>query len=177
VGLLQNILNNMNISDHFTIQEFTTSETAKRLGIMEQFNPTEDIVHNLTLLAQRVAEPIRDKFGSFSPTCAYRSKTVNESIKPKGAPNSRHITGQAFDETFIKDSKNISDKVFYWLIKSNVPWTKIIWEMGDNDLPRWLHIEYVEGEKQRVFYTFDRKNYLTYFGSVLEKYHKVNGKY
>ena len=167
----------MNISENFTLAEFTSSETAKTLGIMEQFNPSPIIIHNLTLLAQMVAEPIREKFGSFSPTCAYRSKKVNESIKPKGATNSRHITGQAIDETFIKGGCNISDKVFYWLIKSDVPWTKIIWEMGDNDLPRWLHIEYVEGEKQAVYYTFDRKNYPPYFGSVLEKYHKVNGKY
>jgi len=165
----------MNISDHFTIQEFTSSETAKRLGIMEQFNPSGDIVHNLTLLAQRVAEPIRDKFGAFSPTCAYRCKRVNDAVK--GAKVSQHLTGQALDETFIKDGKNISDKVFYWLIKSNVPFTKLIWEFGNNDTPNWLHIGYEEGKPKEVYYILKKGVYVPYFGSVLEKYHKSNGKY
>jgi len=164
----------MNISDHFTIKEFTNSETAKREGIMEQFNPSPDIVHNLTLLAQRVAEPIRNWFGSFSPTVAYRCKRAN--IAVGGAKNSQHLTGQAFDETFIKDGKNVSEKVFFWLLKSNVPFTKLIWEKGDNDQPRWLHIGYEEGKPREVYYTFDGKNYPSYHGSVLEKVHKSQGK-
>lgn len=165
----------MNISDHFTIKEFTNSETAKKNGFYEQFNPSEDIVHNLTLLAQKVAEPIREKFGAFAPTCAYRCDRVNLAVK--GARSSQHLRGQAFDETFIVDGKNISDKVFYWLIKSNVPFTKLIWEYGDNDCPRWLHIGYEEGKPKEVYYTFKSGVYTPYFGSVLEKYHKVNHKY
>ncbi len=167
----------MKISEHFTLEEFTASETAKRLGIMEQFNPSDEIKHNLTLLAQKVAEPIREKFFPFSPTCAFRCRKVNTAVK--GATNSRHLTGHAFDETFILDGKNVSDKVFFWLLKSDVPWTKIIWEMGNNDCPNWLHIEYVEAEvhlNRQVYYTFDGKKYPNYFHSVLEKYHKVNLK-
>ena len=165
----------MNISENFTIQEFTNSETAKKNNFLEQFNPSDDVVHNLTLLAQRIAEPIRSKFGSFSPTCAYRCQRLNDAVK--GAKVSQHLTGQAFDETFIKDGKNISDKVFYWLINSNVPFTKLIWEFGNNDMPNWLHIGYEEGKQKEIYYTFGKNKYIAYHGSVLEKYHKVNGKY
>ena len=160
----------MQLSDHFTLAEFTNSETAKKNGFIEQFNPSDKVIHNLTLLAQNVAEPIRYKFGSFSPTCAYRCERTNVAVG--GAKASKHLTGQAFDETFIKGGKNISGKVFEWLLRTDGHWTKIIWEFGDNDNPNWLHIEYVEGAKKEVYYTFKKGVYVPFFGSVLEKYHK-----
>lgn len=164
----------MNISEHFTIQEFTNSETAKRNNFMEQFSPSPEIVHNLTLLAQRVAEPIRAKFGSFSPTVAYRCKRTNDAVG--GAKVSQHLSGEAFDETFILDGKNISDKVFFWLLSSDVPFTKLIWEKGDDDMPRWLHVGYTEGAKKEIMYTKDGASYIPYYGSPLEKHHKSTGK-
>lgn len=163
----------MNISDHFTLEEFVNSETAKKHGFIEQFNPSEEIVHNLTLLAQKVAEPIRDKFGTYSPTVAYRCERTNAAVG--GAKVSQHLLGQAFDETFISDYKNISDKVFFWLIQSDVPFTKLIWEKGTYDCPRWLHIGYTEGAKKEIMYTENGHDYIYYSGSVLEKHHKSNG--
>ena len=165
----------MNISENFTLKEFLQSETANKNGFLEQYSPPETVIHNVTLLSQKVAERIRAKFGPFTPTCAYRCDRTN--AKVGGAKYSKHKTGQAFDETFILNGKNISDKVFYWLLKSDVEWTKIIWEYGDNDNPNWLHIEYVEGAKKEVYYIFKKGVYVPYLGSVLEKYHKSSGKY
>lgn len=53
----------MNLSFHFSLKEFTNSETATRNGYLEQWNPSTEIINNLTDLAVNVAEPIRKEFG------------------------------------------------------------------------------------------------------------------
>lgn len=168
----------MNLSPNFTLKEFTTSETAMRNGFTENYNPPAEIVENLRKLALYIAEPIRKEWGSFSPTVAYRCKRLNDIVSK--AKKSDHLEGKAFDETFLGNKgENICDKVFFWLLKSKVPFTKLIWEKGDDDKPRWLHISYDETKNslpKEVYYTFDGKNYITYKGSVLEKYHKSIGK-
>lgn len=167
----------MKISNYFTLDEFTKSEKASKLGIIEQYNPPISVVENLKKLAVNVADPIREKFGSWSPTNGYRCAKLNELVG--GAKSSRHLTGNAFDETFIKDGKNISYEVFFWLLenKATVKWTKIIWEKGDVNNPDWLHIEHVEGEKQRVFVLFKDKpgQYPNYFDTDYYKKHKEKG--
>ena len=163
----------MKLSQNFTLNEFTTSETAMKNGFSENYNPSNEVIENLKKLALLVAEPIRIEWGSFSPTVAYRCKRLNDKLG--GAKKSQHLLGQAFDETFIHEGINICDKVFFWLIKSKVPFTKLIWEKGNKDCPNWLHIGYTEGVKKEVIYTNDGKNYINYFGSELEKYHKSKG--
>lgn len=165
----------MKISTHFTLTEFVNSDTAKREGFLEQYNPPANVVANLSLLAKKVADPIRDFIGGWSPTCSYRCLRLNSHKTIKGATKSRHLTGQAFDETFIHDGKNVSAEVFFFLLKSKIEWTKIIWEMGDFSQPRWLHIEHVEGAKKEIYFTFDKKTYPAYIGSEMHAQHKKQG--
>lgn len=166
----------MKISKYFSLEEFLKSETAARRGFLEQYKPTISVVNNLKKLAENVADPIREKFGAWSPTCAYRCERLNKTVG--GVQNSRHLTGNAFDETFIKNGKNISSEVFFWLLanKKNVKWTKIIWEKGDVENPNWLHIEYVEGEKQRVFTKINGvSGYPNYFETEYYLKHREKG--
>lgn len=132
----------MNLTFNFTLKEFINSETATKNGYSEQWNPSTEIINNLTDLAANVAEPIRKRFGSFSPTVAYRCARTNKAVG--GASNSEHLYGKAFDETFIKDGKNISGEVFDWIVSGGLPkWSKLILEFPDkNGVPRWLHIGY-----------------------------------
>lgn len=132
----------MNLSFNFTLKEFINSETATKNGYSEQWNPNAEIINNLTVLAENTAEPIRKKFGSFSPTVGYRCERTNKAVG--GASNSEHLYGKAFDETFIRDGKNISGEVFDWIIAGGLlKWSKLILEFPDkNGVPRWLHIGY-----------------------------------
>jgi hypothetical protein len=168
----------MQISKYFSLKEFTSSETAMKKGYTENFNPPTEIIENLKKLAEKVADPIRVEWGAFSPTVGYRCPRLNFDKDIKGAKNSQHLLGQAFDETFIHDGKNISEQVFFWLVnnRNKIPFTKLIWEKGNEVQPRWLHIGYTEGAKQEIMYTFDGKGYVNYFGSILEKHHKSLGK-
>jgi hypothetical protein len=170
----------MKLSDNFTLQEFTTSETAMRNNIAEQYQPSLEIVNNLKNLALHIAEPIRSKFGSFSPTCAYRCKRLNDKVK--GAKTSLHLKGCAFDETFIKNGLNISGEVFFWILKGGIfKFTELIWELGDENNPSWLHIGYDEKNLSKEILVakknvFGKIGYINYLGSELNQKHKAHGK-
>lgn len=160
----------MNISQNFTLKEFLNSETATRNNYSEQWNPTQEIITNLTDLAINVAEPIRKEFGTFSPTVAYRCTRTNTKIG--GEKNSEHLYGNAFDETFIKEGKNISKEVFLWIIKGGLSkWSKLILEFPDKEgIPRWLHIGYDKKKLNKQVLVADKNLlgqtiYLDYFNS------------
>ena len=51
----------MQISKHLTFEECTSSETADRLGIVNN-NPNQSVVENMKLLAEKVFEPMREHF-------------------------------------------------------------------------------------------------------------------
>lgn len=161
----------MKLSQNFTLSEFTHSETAKK-NINKfpcQFNPPKNIINNLIFGAENIAEKIRDEFGGFAPTVAYRSPKFNASLK-NSSPTSMHVTGEAFDETFIKNGVNISAKVFFWLLKSNLPFTELIWERGDSKNPNWLHIGWRK-QSQKEILVFNGKSYYNYYGSAMNKEH------
>lgn len=162
----------MQLSTNFTLEEFTNSETAKKQGIMEQFNPPANIIENLKFGAVNIAEPIRKEWGSFAPTCVYRSPQLNKAVK--GSLSSMHLTGEAFDETFIKNGVNISSKVFFWLLanRHRIPFTELIWEKGDSGNPNWLHIGWKKQAHQEVL-IFDGKNYHNYFNHNYYTVHKA----
>lgn len=166
----------MKLSTNFSLAEFTNSETAKRdpVKFAEQFNPPGNIIENLKFGAVNICEPIRKKFGSFSPTLAYRCAALNTAIK--GSGTSMHLTGEAIDETFIYDGKNTSAEVFFWLLKNKatIPFTELIWEKGEENQPNWLHIGWRKQKEQEVL-VFTGKKYINYYQSDYYKIHKGKG--
>lgn len=140
----------MKISKYFTLEEFVTSETAMKSGFKEQYNPSPEVIKELTYLAVNAADPIREYWGSYSPTVAFRCAHTNKAVG--GASNSDHLRGQAFDETFIKDGKNISREVFEWILAGGLKsWSKIILEFPDSKgVPRWLHIGSSEDKQDKT---------------------------
>jgi len=161
----------MKLSENFSLSEFTNSETAKKNGFIEQFNPPINIIENLKFGAINIAEPIRSFIGSFSPTVAYRCDRLNKAIK--GSLTSMHSTGEAFDETFIVNGVNVSSSVFFWLIKNKdkIPFTELIWEKGNSKNPNWLHIGWKKQKEQEIL-VFDGKKYYNYIGSKMHEEHK-----
>lgn len=162
----------MDLSENFTLAELTKSETAMKNNFSEQYKPSQEVIDNLKLLAVNVMEKITTKFGSFSPTVAYRCKRVNDKVG--GAKNSEHLYGQAFDETF-DDSK----EVFFWVIK-NLKFSKMIWEFGDVNQPRWLHIGYDTKNLNNTVLVSSKNAlgktvYTNYFQSSFYKKHKELG--
>lgn len=167
----------MKISKYFNLEEFINSETAMKQGIKEQYNPSIEIKNNIIALANNLADPIREQFGSFSPTCGYRCDRLNKLVG--GVKNSEHTRGQAFDETFIIDGKNVSNEVAKWLIeKSGLKWSKLILEMPFRDTNwsinyRWLHIGYDQANLTNQIYIAKKvKNAKGELETVYETYKK-----
>jgi zinc D-Ala-D-Ala carboxypeptidase len=85
---------NVQLSKHFTLREFLTSETAARMG--REIVPPPDVLTNLQRLCQQVLEPIRVKLDKpIVVTSGYRPDWLNKAIG--GSRTSAHMTGNAAD--------------------------------------------------------------------------------
>lgn len=95
---------NLRLSEHFTLQEFLKSDTAKKNGIensLDYENSLHDaqVVFNLMRLCQLVLEPLRAHFGKAIPiNSGYRCAELNKAVG--GVENSLHLQGRAADIPF-----------------------------------------------------------------------------
>lgn len=85
----------MQISKNFTWEEFTASDTAKKLGILNQIIDWE-VRDNVIALVENVLQPLRDAWGKpITINSGYRCPKLNK--EGGGVPTSQHVKGQAAD--------------------------------------------------------------------------------
>lgn len=85
----------MQLTEHFTLEEFTTSSTAKARGIDNSVS-SQRLVYNLRNLCEQVLEPLRSYANQpITISSGYRCKALNKVVG--GARNSQHMTGEAAD--------------------------------------------------------------------------------
>ena len=83
------------ISKNFTWAEFTASDTAKRLGILNQITDW-DVRDNIIALVENVLQPLRDAYGKpININSGYRCAELNKKVG--GVATSQHTKGQAAD--------------------------------------------------------------------------------
>ena len=134
----------MKISDHITYAEAIHSNTAKRKGIDN--TPSEVKVLSMKLLAEKIFEPLRKWVGGpIKVNSFFRSVTLNEAIG--GVASSQHCKGQAIDIDDVYSYKTNAEMYDY--IKNNLDYDQIIWEFGTENNPDWVHVSYVDKEKNR----------------------------
>lgn len=119
----------MQLSPHFTLKEFTHSQTASRKGISN--NPSTIILKVLEITADRM-EKIRSLLGDRPITISsgYRSPEVNQIVG--GSSTSDHVKGLAVD--FNVSGMSVSEVVAK-LRNSGIEFDQIIDEFGS-----WVHI-------------------------------------
>lgn len=144
--------NNMDVrlSDHFSLWEFTKSQTAKRMGI-DNHAPEQGVV-NLTEVAHNILEPVRRHYGvAFSPSSAYRSAALNEAIGSK--PTSQHIVGEAVDF----ELPCITNRDLARWMRENLRFDQLILECHSPDDPNsgWVHCSYRQGGNRQQALVFD----------------------
>ena len=111
----------MQLSKHFTLEEFEKSQTATRKGIKNKAGAGE--IKNLGDLCYEVLEPVRAKFEKpITITSGYRSPELSEAIGSKAT--SQHCLGQACDMEVLGVS-NL--EVALW-IQNNVDFDQLILE-------------------------------------------------
>lgn len=134
------------LSDNFTLEEMLVSSTAKKYGIDNTPNAT--VRANLTLLCNKLLQPIRNKYGkSIIVTSGYRCQALNARVG--GSATSQHIKGMAAD---------INDGIGYKAgmesrYKANAELFDLIYKIGGYDQlinefpdakgrPQWVHVSY-----------------------------------
>lgn len=146
----------MNITEHFTLDELISSETAIRRGLDNM--PTLVEIENLKLLCENVLEPIRNEIDvPIHITSGFRSVQINMLIG--GAVNSQHIDGKAVDSIAI----GMSVKDFYNRIKIMVNEKKIELDQCILEFNRWVHISFNKNKNRNVFLIATKQNGLTIY--------------
>jgi hypothetical protein len=136
----------MKISKHLTLEECTRSETADRLGIVNN-NPNQSIIENMQLLAEKVFEPIREHFKTpIYVSSMYRGLNLNQAIK--GSITSQHCSGQAMDIDMDSKGKPTNKDIFDF-IKKNLEFDQMIWEFGNDKQPDWVHVSYTSSKNRK----------------------------
>jgi hypothetical protein len=145
----------MQLSKHFTLEEFTKSMTAQRKGIDN--TPGSGDIKNLEDLCYEVLEPVRNKFDKpVRISSGYRSEALCEAIGSN--TTSQHAKGQAADFE-IPGVPNI--KIAYW-IQANCDFDQLILEYysPSDGSKGWVHCSYNEkGSNRKQVLTYDGKTY------------------
>ena len=83
------------LSKNFAWSEFTRSDTAKRLHIINEITDW-DVRDNIRALVENVLQPLRDAWGGpLVINSGYRCRELNEAVG--GVETSQHRTGSAAD--------------------------------------------------------------------------------
>jgi len=140
----------MKLSKNFSLQEMTKSQTALRKGIDN--TPTPDKIEPLTLLCERVLQPVRDHFDRpVTITSGYRSPELCVAIGSK--VTSQHTKGQAAD---FEVSGVSNMEVAQW-VADNCEFDQLILECYTGGNTGWIHCSYVH-EPRKELLTYDRQN-------------------
>ena len=127
----------MKLSEHFSLEEMTKSQTGARKGIDN--TPPPEVVENLKLLCENVLEKVRIHFGRpVIVNSGYRGPKLNKAIG--GAKKSQHLTGQAADI----EVPGVDNSVLFCWIKDNLVFDQVILEFHKKGIPDsgWVHVSW-----------------------------------
>ena len=122
----------MNLSEHFTLDELTFSQTAARNGIDN--TPDARTIEALKLTCaglEQVREVLQNR--PIFISSGYRCAELN--VKVGGQPGSQHLLGQAVD--FTCPSFGNPRAIVQHLVESNIQFDQCIVEFD-----RWVHISF-----------------------------------
>jgi hypothetical protein len=128
----------MKLSEHFTLDELTFSQTAARMGLNNE--PPPRIVENLTFLASRLEEIRALLKAPMVVSSGYRSPAVNDAVG--GAATSQHRFGLAVD--FVAPGFGDPFEVAQAIAASGIAFDQLIHEYG-----KWVHISFVRNNPRR----------------------------
>ena len=128
------------LSPHFTLDEFTTSQTAARLGISN--DPPLEVVAHLKRTAdglERVRAILNNN--AIHINSGYRSLKVNAAVGSKAT--SQHVTGEACD--FICPTWGTPEKIMRAVEDSAIDYDQLILEFDS-----WVHISFSDQNRKQA---------------------------
>ena len=119
----------MKLTENFTLAELCKSQTALRKGI-DNLPNDPNVVTKLQTIAEKILQPVRDKFGPTVINSGYRCKKLNTAIG--GSKKSQHCFGEAADiEVPTLSNRDLAE----W-IKNNLDFDQLILEFYNGKDPR-----------------------------------------
>ena len=147
----------MNLTTNFTLQEFTRSATAERIGFENK--PNARHIKAMTALCVNVLEPVRAWIrrtpqyndAIVKITSSYRNPRLNQLVG--GSKTSQHLKGEAADievlYPYLPNGKQMAPLIpfdtFQMIRASKIEFDQMILEFNE-----WVHISYrSDGRPQR----------------------------
>ncbi len=128
----------MQIGKYITLARFCKSENADRKGIN---NVATDPVHieSIKYTILNLFDVICDHFKIIVfLSSGYRSPALN-AVTKGASSTSQHSKGQAIDIDQDNQPGPSNLEVFHY-IRLNCDFDQLIWEMGDDNAPAWVHV-------------------------------------
>ena len=134
----------MQLTDNFSLAELCKSQTALRKDI-DNLPKDPDVVSKMQTLAEKILQPIRDKFGPTVINSGYRCKKLNTAIG--GSKKSQHCFGEAADV----EVPTLSNRDLAEWIKNTLDFDQLILEFYNGKDPRsgWVHVSYKDSQNNR----------------------------
>lgn len=131
------------LSKNFSIQEFTSSNTARSKHIDN--TPSDDIIYRLSYGVTHVLQPLRDFLGKpIKVSSGYRSPALNKAVS--GSFKSQHLTGNAADIVLLSNADY--DKAIDFLSHNGFVDQLINEYKGKS---RWLHVSWSLNPRHQYF--------------------------
>ena len=144
----------MKLTENFSLNELTKSQTAERKGIDN--TPSAEHQENLKSLCEMILQPIRDHFEQVvSVSSGYRSPELCVAIG--SSTKSQHASGCAADfEIFGISNKELAD-----YIDQNLDYDQLIleyWKGEDEPNSGWVHCSYTNGSNRKQYLRAYKEN-------------------
>ena len=152
----------MNLTENFSLNELTKSQTAERKGIDN--TPSTEHQENLKSLCTAILQPVRDYFSRVvSVSSGYRSPELCVAIG--SSTKSQHASGCAVDfEIFGISNKELAD-----YIDENLDYDQLIleyWKGEDEPNSGWVHCSYTNGSNRKQYLRAYKENGSTKYEPV-----------
>lgn len=139
----------MKLTKNFHLDEFTSSQTASRLGLDN--TPPTDVVERLKVLAAGM-ELVRNLTRNpITVSSGYRSPAVNAAVG--GSKTSQHMRGEAADIVCPKfgDPKALMAAI----VKAKIPFDQCLLEFYKPNGGGWVHISFTDGKPRQQALVID----------------------
>jgi len=151
------------VSKNFQLYELTKSDLATRQEIPNHFASVDEM-RCAVYLCRNVMQPVREKFGRYTPNSVYRTQALERTLKDKPAEwisTSQHVKGQACD---IEVLSATNMQLALW-VRDNLKFDQLILECyaadeGPNS--GWVHVSllppgYGKNRKEILSYVKNQK--------------------
>ena len=151
----------MKLTENFSLNELTKSQTAERKGINN--TPSTEHQENLKRLCETILQRIRDHFGQVvSVSSGYRSPELCVAIG--SSTKSQHARGEAADfEIFGVSNKELAD-----YINENLTYDQLILEYWKESDPNsgWVHCSFTLNGNRKQYLRAYKENGSTKYEPV-----------